>query len=174
MTDATPAAVEGAARAVVESVEDPELPHVTIGELGMVRDVRTVDRQVHVTLTPTYTGCPATEQIRDDVGSALVAAGYEPTVEFAMSPPWSTDWISAAGRAKLRAAGIAPPHEAHELAAEGSVRSPAHETRLDLPVACPRCSSRRTKRLGDFGSTACKASFVCESCREPFEHFKAL
>ena len=94
---------------LVRSVDDPELPHVTIGDLGMVRTVDVTGRTVHVRIAPTYTGCPATDQIRADVETALQAAGYEPTVEFVMAPAWSTDDISTEGRAKLRAAGIAPP-----------------------------------------------------------------
>lgn len=152
------------ARAIVDGVEDPELPHVTIGELGMVRAVDVDGETVRVTLTPTYTGCPATEQIRDDVAEALVADGFTAEIHFAMSPAWTTDWITPTGRDKLRAAGIAPPHPA----------GPGHETRLDLPVRCPRCSSRRTRRVAEFGSTACKASLVCAACGEPFEQFKAL
>jgi ring-1,2-phenylacetyl-CoA epoxidase subunit PaaD len=156
--------VDTRAREVVEGVEDPELPYVTIGDLGMVRDVQADGTQITVKLTPTYTGCPATEQIRDDVCVALADAGYDADVSFVLSPPWTTDWITEIGREKLTKAGIAPPHQAGD----------GHETRLDLPVACPRCGSRRTKRYGDFGSTACKTNFVCESCREPFELFKAL
>ena len=152
------------AAAIVDDVEDPELPHVTIGELGMVRAVEVEGATARVTLTPTYTGCPATEQIRDDVASALEAEGFTAEIRVEMSPARTTDWITPDGRDKWRAAGIAPPHAA----------GPGHETRLDLPVACPRCSSRRTRRLGDFGSTACKASFVCDACLEPFEHFKTL
>jgi ring-1,2-phenylacetyl-CoA epoxidase subunit PaaD len=152
------------ARRIVDGVEDPELPHVTIGELGMVRSVDVVGATARVTLTPTYTGCPATEQIRDDVASALAAEDFESEIRFAMSPAWTTDWITPTGRAKLRAAGIAPPHPA----------GPGHETRLDLPVRCPRCSSRQTRRIAEFGSTACKSSMACAACGEPFEQFKAL
>jgi ring-1,2-phenylacetyl-CoA epoxidase subunit PaaD len=151
-------------RTLVEDVEDPELPYVTIGDLGIVRDVVADGTSVSVTLTPTYTGCPATEQIRDDVSAALANSGYDAEVSFVLTPAWTTDWITEVGREKLTKAGIAPPHPAGD----------AHETRLDLPVACPRCGSRRTKRYGDFGSTACKTNFVCGSCLEPFELFKAL
>jgi len=156
--------VSTSARTLVEDVEDPELPYVTIGDLGIVRDVVTDGTRVSVILTPTYTGCPATEQIRDDVAAALADAGYDAEVSFVLAPAWTTDWITKAGREKLIKAGIAPPHSAGD----------GHETRLDLPVACPRCGSRRTKRYGEFGSTACKTNFVCVSCREPFELFKAL
>lgn len=148
---------------LVRGVDDPELPHVTIGELGMVRSIEVDGAAAHVRLTPTYTGCPATEQIQADVEAAVAAAGYEPSVEFVMSPPWSTDDITAEGRAKLSAAGIAPPAPA----ADGPVA-------LDLPVACPHCGSRRTSLTSAFGATACKSLHMCAACRQPFESFKAL
>ena len=148
---------------IVRAVDDPELPHITIGELGMVRAVETDGTVATVRLTPTYTGCPATEQIQADVEAAVVAAGYEPTVEFVWSPPWSTDDITPSGRAKLHAAGIAPPAPA----ADGPVA-------LDLPVECPHCGSRRTRLTAAFGATACKSLHQCDSCRQPFESFKAL
>ena len=150
--------------AIVAEVEDPELPHVTLGDLGIVREVHADGKRACVTLTPTYSGCPATEQIRTDVEAALRDGGFEADVQFAMSPAWTTDWITDAGRAKLRAVGIAPPP-----AAVGD-----HATLLDLPVECPRCGSRQTRRLSDFGSTACKASYKCTACAEPFEHVKAI
>ena len=150
---------------LVREIEDPELPHVTIGDLGIVRSVRVApDGTVAIHLTPTYTGCPATEQIRDDVEAAVRAAGYEPRVTMAMSPAWTTDWITPRGHARLRAAGIAPPPPAGD---PGTVP-------VALPVACPRCGSRRTRLISQFGGTACKASYVCVACTEPFEHFKAL
>ncbi len=148
---------------LVRSVDDPELPHVTIGELGMVRSVVIDGAIARIRLTPTYTGCPATEQIRADVEAAVGAAGFEAAVEFVMSPPWSTDDITAEGRAKLAAAGIAPPAPA----ADGPVA-------LDLPVACPHCGSRRTSLTSAFGATACKSLHSCAACRQPFESFKAL
>ena len=150
---------------LIHDIEDPELPHVTIGDLGIVRSVRfTGDGTVDVELTPTYTGCPATEQIRDDVEAVVSAAGYEPRVTMVMSPAWTTDWITARGHERLHAAGIAPPPPAGE---PGTVP-------VDLPVPCPRCGSRRTRLISHFGGTACKASYVCNACTEPFEHFKAL
>lgn len=148
---------------LVREIEDPELPHVTIGDLGIVRSVAIDGATATVVLTPTYTGCPATDQIRDDVAAAVAGAGYAPDVKMAMSPAWTTDWISARGRRRLLAAGIAPP---------GPAGSPA--TAVDPPVACPRCSSRRTRRVSHFGGTACKASYACNACGEPFELFKAL
>lgn len=153
-----------AADELVFNVEDPELPYVTIGDLGMVRSVDTDGSRVRVVLTPTYTGCPATEQIRDDVAQALRGADFEPEIEFSLSPPWTTDWITPDGRRKLSAAGIAPP---------GTV-DPSSATAVETPIECPRCGSRRTRRLADFGATACKAPCRCEACREPFEAFKAF
>ena len=150
--------------ALVRELDDPELPHVTIGDLGIVRSVDVEGGRAHIVLTPTYTGCPATEQIRDDVAAIVRDAGYEPDVTMAMSPAWSTDWITERGHERLRAAGIAPPPPAAE---PGTVP-------VDLPVPCPRCGSRRTRLISQFGGTACKASYVCGSCSEPFEFFKAL
>lgn len=149
---------------IVRDIEDPELPHVTIGDLGIVRSVTVDGTSARVVLTPTYTGCPATEQIRDDVETAVVRAGYSPDVTFAISPAWTTDWITERGRERLLAAGIAPP----PAVADPDV------TVVDPPVACPRCASRRTRLISQFGATACKASYVCRSCSEPFELFKAL
>jgi ring-1,2-phenylacetyl-CoA epoxidase subunit PaaD len=149
---------------MVREIEDPELPHVTIGDLGIVRSVEVDGSMATVVLTPTYTGCPATEQIRDDVAATVRDAGYEPVVHMAMSPAWSTDWITERGHERLRAAGIAPPPPATE---PGTVP-------VDLPVPCPLCGSRRTRLISQFGGTACKASYVCEACTEPFEYFKAL
>ncbi len=149
---------------LVRDIEDPELPHVTIGDLGIVRSVTVDGPTATVLLTPTYTGCPATEQISDDVTAIVRAAGYEPDVRMVMSPAWSTDWITERGHERLRAAGIAPPPPAPE---PGTVP-------VDLPVACPRCGSRRTRLISQFGATACKASYVCSACTEPFEFFKAL
>jgi ring-1,2-phenylacetyl-CoA epoxidase subunit PaaD len=150
---------------LIRDIEDPELPHVTIGDLGIVRSVSVDGRLVTAVLTPTYTGCPATEQIRDDVADAIRSAGYEPEVRMTMSPAWSTDWITERGRERLRAAGITPPAPAGE---------PGDAVSVDPPVACPRCGSRRTRLISRFGGTACKASYVCNVCAEPFEYFKAL
>lgn len=149
---------------LVRDVDDPELPHVTIGDLGIVRSVEVDGDRALVVLTPTYSGCPATEQIRDDVAEVVAGAGFVAEIEIALSPAWTTDWISARGRERLRLAGITPPPPAPE---PGTVP-------VDLPVACPRCGSRRTRLVSQFGATACKAGYVCSSCAEPFEAFKAL
>lgn len=153
-----------AVRKIAASVDDPELPHVTIGDLGMVRSVTRPGERVLVTLTPTYTGCPATEEILADVRAALADAHIDAEVEMVMSPAWTTDWITDVGREKLRAVGIAPPAPAGDQPT----------VMLDLPVACPRCGSRRTQRISDFGATACKAPYRCNACQEPFESFKSL
>lgn len=148
----------------VNDIEDPELPHVTIGDLGIVRDVQFAGNTATVLLTPTYTGCPATEQIRDDVVATVSAAGYEPDVRFVISPAWTTDWITPRGHQRLLAAGITPPPPVPEPGT----------TPVELPVSCPRCGSRQTRLISQFGGTACKASHVCTACTEPFESFKAL
>ncbi|MET8083891.1 1,2-phenylacetyl-CoA epoxidase subunit PaaD [Micromonospora sp. NPDC005237] len=155
------------ARMAAASVVDPEIRVITIDELGILRAVEE-DRasgRVTVTITPTYTGCPAMDVIRADVRRALATAGYpDAEVRTVYSPAWSTDWISDVGRAKLAAAGIAPPSPAP---APGVVA-------LTLAVRCPLCGSPETEQVSRFGSTACKALWRCRSCSEPFDHLKAL
>jgi ring-1,2-phenylacetyl-CoA epoxidase subunit PaaD len=154
------------ARELAAAVLDPELPMVTIEDLGILRDV-TVDDQgrVHVTITPTYSGCPAMETISADIVDSLTLAGYQHVaVEFVLSPAWSTDDLTDTGRDKLAEAGIAPP---------GPV-SQGQAVPLALSVRCPQCGSPDTRESSRFGSTACKSLWVCRSCREPFDHFKAL
>jgi ring-1,2-phenylacetyl-CoA epoxidase subunit PaaD len=154
------------AREIAAAVLDPELPMVTIEDLGILRDV-TVDDQcrVHVTITPTYSGCPAMETIRADLVDSLTMAGYRHVdVEFVLSPAWSTDDLTDTGRQRLADAGIAPPGPVPE---GGAVP-------LTLSVRCPQCGSLDTRESSRFGSTACKSLWVCRSCREPFDHFKAL
>ena len=151
---------------VAASVPDPELPVLTIGELGILRDV-TVDDQgrVHVQVTPTYSGCPAMETIRTDLIAELTRSGYLcVSVEFVLAPAWTTDWMTDAARAKLTAYGIAPPGRAAQ----------AGPMPLTLSVRCPQCGSVATRELSRFGSTACKSLWVCSDCREPFDHFKAI
>ena len=147
-------------------VLDPELRAVTIAELGILRDV-SVDAatgRVTVTITPTYSGCPAMDVIRTDIRRALARAGHDDVeVRTAIAPAWSTDWITPEGKAKLAAAGIAPPGPAG-----------ARPVALTLTVRCPRCGSPQTEELSRFGSTACKALWRCRACAEPFEHIKAL
>lgn len=152
--------------AAVAAVADPELRVLTIADLGILRGIAVApDGRVTVTITPTYTGCPAMDVIRRDVVAAARAAGSaEVEVRTELSPPWSTDWISADGRAKLAAAGIAPP--------SGGRSQPA-TVRLSLTVRCPLCGSPDTEELSRFGSTACKSLWRCRACREPFDAIKA-
>jgi ring-1,2-phenylacetyl-CoA epoxidase subunit PaaD len=157
-----------AARAVVATVPDPEVPVLTIDDLGVLRDV-TVDDDGHVrvTITPTYSGCPAMDTIRADVVSALSEHGYDDVeVVLVLSPAWTTDWMSDAGRRKLLEYGIAPP--------ERGARQTAGPIPLMLSLRCPQCGSPDTRELSRFGSTACKSLWACNACREPFDHFKAL
>jgi len=149
------------ARETAASVLDPELPAVTIAELGILRDVREADGAVTVTITPTYSGCPAMAQIAADLRRRLAEAGYQRVdVRTELSPAWTTDWITPDGRRKLAEAGIAPPGERG-----GPVLVP-------LAVACPCCGSRDTRELSRFSGTACKALYQCQACREPFERVK--
>ena len=159
--------------AVLETVPDPEVPALSLCELGVVRDLRELPGEgagLEVVLTPTYSGCPATEVITQSVIDALDRAGLGPTrVTMRRAPAWTTDWISDAGRRKLRDYGIAPPGP---VALEVGV--PVRILRRAPPVDCPRCGSAHTEQLAAFGATACKALYRCLDCREPFEHFKPI
>lgn len=160
------------ARAVAETVTDPELPLLTLADLGVLREVACERGTVVVTITPTYSGCPAMDAMRDDLVGALQRAGF-PDVEVrtVLHPPWSTDWISQEGRRKLAAAGIAPPGPAPPRA-PGPV--PVTLGPLARRVACPRCGWPDTEEVSRFGSTACKALRRCSRCTEPFEHVKEI
>jgi len=148
------------------SVPDPEVPCVTVADLGILRSVDIdADGVAVAKVTPTYSGCPATLAIELAVETALREAGFETRVERVLSPAWTTDWIGAEAREKLREYGIAPPVEA-----SGSIRSLFGETE----VACPRCGSTDTARVSEFGSTPCKAHYRCEACLEPFDYFKCI
>jgi ring-1,2-phenylacetyl-CoA epoxidase subunit PaaD len=149
----------------LSTVPDPEIPVLTIMDLGIVRDVRLND-EVIVMLTPTYTGCPATEVIEQSVLEAIRSHGVDRvSIERVLSPPWTTDWISDAGREKLREYGIAPP--AHAASKRSLLQG-------ERSIACPRCNSIDTTLVSEFGSTACKASYKCRACLEPFEYFKCI
>ncbi len=162
-----------AAWAVLGTVLDPEVPAVSVRDLGIVRDVIERGEELEVVLTPTYSGCPATEVIEHDVLTALTTAALGPArVTLQRAPAWTTDWISEVGRRKLREYGIAPPGPAP---ADGAVpiRIFRRNTQAE-PIACPRCGSHHTERLSAFGATACKALHRCLDCREPFEQFKPI
>lgn len=161
---------EQAAWKVLDAVLDPEVPALSLVDLGIVREVNPAGHGLEVVLTPTYSGCPATEVIAQSVVDALEAEGLGPvTVRQRLAPAWTTDWISAEGRRKLREYGIAPPGAAGVAGEGGSaIRIRARN------VACPRCASPDTERLSAFGSTACKALYRCLACREPFEYFKPI
>jgi len=164
---------ERAAWRVLDTVLDPEVPALSLTDLGIVRAVQTSDETLEVVLTPTYSGCPATEVISQSVVDALDAAGLGPVrITMQRAPAWTTDWISDEGRRKLREYGIAPPGPV-DPAAGAPIRLVRRSAR-SASVACPRCGSADTERLSAFGSTACKALYRCRACREPFEHFKPI
>ena len=157
---------------VLDGVLDPEVPVVSVRDLGIVRDVIEAGEGLTVVVTPTYSGCPATEVIEKSIVDALEADGLGPVrVEMRRAPAWTTDWMSEAGRTKLREYGIAPP---------GPVAMPASAPLRFMPrqppkaLACPRCESTNTERISAFGATACKALWRCRACGEPFEHFKPI
>jgi ring-1,2-phenylacetyl-CoA epoxidase subunit PaaD len=150
------------ALATLEEVTDPEIPVLTIADLGILRDVSVNGDTIEVTITPTYSGCPAMNMIRLDIETALARAGIKARVLTQLSPAWTTDWLSDAARRKLAAFGIAPPaHVASRRALFGE----------EHPV-CPRCGSADTELISEFGSTACKSLHRCRACREPFDAFK--
>lgn len=150
---------------VLGQVMDPEVPVVSVVDLGIVRGLDWRDGHLHVVVTPTYSGCPATEVIERDIKQALLQAGFVPRLERRLTPAWTTDWISAEGRERLRAYGIAPPQGS---ASKRSLLGEAPEIR------CPQCGSAHTEQLSEFGSTACKALHRCRDCLEPFDYFKCI
>lgn len=160
------------AASVAAAVTDPELPMLTLADLGILRDVRESGDDVVVTITPTYSGCPAMEAIRDDLRRALEGAGYHRVeVRTVLSPAWTTDWITPAGRDKLAAAGIAPPGPAPKRAS-GPMRLVLGPSRR--AVRCPHCGHPETERIAAFSATACRELRRCPACREPFEHVKEI
>jgi ring-1,2-phenylacetyl-CoA epoxidase subunit PaaD len=148
------------------TVNDPEIPVLSIRDLGILRDGHLdADGTVRLTITPTYSGCPAMDAIKDDLQRVFGEAGYgKVKVDLVLSPAWTTDWMTEEGKAKLTEYGIAPP----------TGRAAAGPVRLGLAVKCPRCHSLNTRELSRFGSTSCKALYVCQDCREPFDYFKVL
>lgn len=170
------------ARAVAAQVPDPEVPVLTIADLGVLRDVEVAgDGHVIATITPTYSGCPAMAAIREEVALRLAAAGFAGAeVRTVLAPAWTTDWISPVGRRKLAEAGIVPPGPAGPSAAAQAVPvavergAPARRVPVAVGLTCPRCGARDTRLVTRFGATACKALHACRACGEPFEEFKAL
>ena len=152
--------------AAAAAVLDPEVPAVTVAELGILRAVDIDDQGRAVAqVTPTYSGCPAVLAIELAIEAALRQAGFDPVIERVLAPAWTTDWITEAGREKLHAYGIAPP-----VVGSSSKRALFGE----ISVACPRCASTQTSKLSEFGSTACKAQYRCNACHEPFDYFKCI
>ena len=152
---------------ILEGIPDPEIPVVSIRELGILREIAERDGELQVVITPTYSGCPAMAQIEDDVRAALAASDLRAQVVTRLSPAWTTDWMTEEARDKLRRFGIAPPHTAGSSNVVRFARPAAA-----LAVACPHCGSADTTETSHFGSTACKALFKCLDCLEPFDYFK--
>ncbi|WP_315719148.1 MULTISPECIES: 1,2-phenylacetyl-CoA epoxidase subunit PaaD [unclassified Bradyrhizobium] len=163
VADTSPAELRQRAWDAAASVADPEIPVLTIDDLGVLREVEVVGDRVEVAITPTYSGCPAMNMIALEIELALERAGFrEASVRTVLSPAWTTDWMSEEGRRKLRDYGIAPPQATSGRRALFGVAE----------VACPQCGSVDTEQLAEFGSTSCKALWRCKSCREPFDYFK--
>ncbi len=150
---------------LLDDVCDPEIPVLSVTDLGIVRDIKLNEKSVEIIITPTYSGCPAMDMIAVNIKAGLQAKGVENVkVTLVFSPAWTTDWMTERGRERLRAYGIAPPEE--EMTDKMALFSEGPK------VACPRCNSLITKVLSNFGSTACKAMYQCETCKEPFDYFK--
>jgi ring-1,2-phenylacetyl-CoA epoxidase subunit PaaD len=153
----------------LEQVPDPEIPVISVVDLGIVRDVAWIDDACVITITPTYSGCPAMTVIRDDIERVLGAQGIDRiSVQTRLAPAWTTDWMSPRGKASLSGYGIAPPaQQVIDISGISRKASPA------VVVACPHCGSRHTRLVSQFGPTACKALYRCGDCKEPFDYFKA-
>jgi ring-1,2-phenylacetyl-CoA epoxidase subunit PaaD len=158
--------IDAALIPILEKVSDPEIPVLSIMDMGVVRVATLIDGIVQVSITPTYTGCPAMDVIGEDITAALEENGYKSNVKLILSPAWTTDWITERGRNALREYGIAPP-----LEADADKEALLGDKRI---VKCTNCKSSNTKLVSQFGSTACKALFKCEDCLEPFDYFKCL
>lgn len=152
---------------VLEQLTDPEIPVISLRELGILRAVRATEDGLEVVITPTYSGCPAMGQIEDDVRATLAAAGIEARVLTQLAPAWTTDWMTEEGKEKLRAYGIAPPQ-----CGSSDTRVISFVPRTPELVPCPQCGSSNTRLVSQFGSTACKAQYKCLDCQEPFDYFK--
>lgn len=152
---------------ILKNVNDPEIPVLSVIDMGIVRDVKQTPDSVEVSITPTYSGCPAMDAISKDIVKALTEKGFQNvSVKLIITPAWTTDWITEEGKRRLEAYGIAPPQTS---TAEKSVLFGEHKA-----VRCPRCKSEHTTMISNFGSTACKALWKCEDCKEPFDYFKCI
>lgn len=159
----------------LSEVPDPEIPVISLTDLGIIRDVGWQDDTLVVTVTPTYSGCPATTIINLDIERALAEKGLDKVrLERRLSPAWTTDWISGEGREKLLAYGIAPPIDGTAIDGVLMGRIDRLSGRSNLTIACPRCGSTNTEKISQFGSTPCKASYRCTDCLEPFDYFKCI
>ena len=151
---------------LLKDVNDPEVPVLAITDLGIVRNVEVNDDEVIITITPTYTGCPAVDAINMNIRLTLMEHGYKNVkIKQTLSPPWTTEWMTEAGKQKLKAYGIAPPNPMQQVCKPDLFQQ-------DESVQCPRCNSYHTVMISRFGSTACKALYKCEDCHEPFDYFK--
>ena len=158
---------EAQIRALLEEVKDPEVPVLSVLDLGVVREVSVIDNVANITLTPTYSGCPAMQVIEDDIVSILKTNGVETIkVKTVLAPAWTTDWITEKGRQQLKEFGIAPPEKSS--VDKNSIMGDAKF------IGCPQCNSKNTEMISQFGSTACKSLFKCKDCLEPFDYFKCL
>lgn len=157
--------------ALLEQVTDPEIPVVSLRELGILREVRATEKGFEVVITPTYSGCPAMGQIEDDVHAVLIDAGVSARVITQLAPAWSTDWMTDEAKEKLRAYGIAPPQR-QSCGAQVNVIQFMQKPLPEPAIPCPQCGSTNTVVSAEFGSTACKALYKCLSCQEPFDYFK--
>ena len=166
MNDRSPSSLIKAVSRQLQDVMDPELTFLSVMDMGILREVRYEDDHIVCVITPTYSGCPATQVISEDVLKAAREIDPKAEVKVALSPAWTTDWISLEARNKMTANGIAPP--------EGSSHDKAFLTGDGRITPCPICKSQETKLISPFGSTPCKASFICNACLEPFEHFKCI
>ncbi len=158
---------ESEIRALLNEIPDPEIPVISVVELGVVRKIKSENEKVEITITPTYSGCPALKRMEDDIKEKLTAVGIkEIIIHMVYSPAWTTDWLSSETKEKLREYGIAPPEENTE----------DKSFLLGTPkvVTCPRCKSKNTVLISQFGSTACKALHQCKDCLEPFDYFKCI
>ena len=151
---------------ILSNVTDPEVPVLTITDLGIVRDVKMNDEQLEIVITPTYSGCPAMDMITVNIRIALLSHGFNNVkITTVLSPAWTTDWMSEEGKEKLKAYGIAPPNPKQQVCRDDLFVA-------DEAVECPHCKSYHTHRVSEFGSTACKALYQCDSCKEPFDYYK--